>query len=113
MRERFDHLFSYAPEGVKADAFIDTMAWAQRTACNYPAHRFRQLTGQLQMFPISAKQSKLSFRQATFTQAYIKQILGFVDGAEVLEISISPEFDLLLEQHRCKAAELVLKVLSH
>ena len=63
------------------------------------------------MFLISAEQSKLHFCQATFTPAYIKQILGFVGGAEALEISISPEFNLLLEKHRCEAAGLVLKML--
>ncbi|KAF8248607.1 hypothetical protein K440DRAFT_660764 [Wilcoxina mikolae CBS 423.85] len=95
MRERFDHLFAYAREDVKAETFINTMTWAQRT-----------------MFLISAEQSKLRFSQATFTPAYIKPILGYVGGTETLEVSVSPEFDLLLQKHRCEAAELVLKMIG-
>ncbi|KAF8248606.1 hypothetical protein K440DRAFT_624808 [Wilcoxina mikolae CBS 423.85] len=65
------------------------------------------------MFLISAEQSKVRFSQATLTPAYIKQILGYVEnGTEELEVSVSPEFNLLLEKERCKAAELVVKMLG-
>ncbi|KAF8248593.1 hypothetical protein K440DRAFT_624770 [Wilcoxina mikolae CBS 423.85] len=96
MYERVHHLFHFA-DGVKAEAFIDALSWAERT-----------------MFLISAEQSKVHFLQATFTPAYLKQMLGYQMGTrlEELEVLESPEFNLVIPSHRTEAAELVAKLLG-
>ena len=64
-----------------------------------------------QMFLITAEPSKIHFSQATFTHAYLKQMLGYhPKGTEKLEVS--PEFNLLIHSQRTETAELVGKILG-
>ncbi|KAF8532210.1 hypothetical protein BDD12DRAFT_902440 [Trichophaea hybrida] len=95
MYDRFCHLFYFA-DGLSADTFMDGMSWAERT-----------------MFLISAEQSKIRLSQATFTPAFLKQMLGYQSTVtEKLEVMISPEFNLALHSHRMTAAELVSNMLG-
>jgi hypothetical protein len=65
------------------------------------------------MFLISAEQSKIRLSPATFTPAYLKQMLGYQSTVtEKLEVMISPEFNLALHSHRLAAAELVSNMLG-
>lgn len=75
LHERAHHLFHFAG-GVKAEAFIDTLSWAEWTVypplAPPPSLLLLPLLTAAQMFLISAEQSRIHFLQATFTPTYLK-----------------------------------------